>query len=66
MSLIKIDIDDSGNSCCPEAGDCDSIVDEYWPPWNSIAEQYGAEEFSDDLLKRFCDAPLKGVGPGAT
>ena len=40
MSLIKIDIDDSGNFCCPEPGECDSIVDEYRPLWNRIEEQY--------------------------
>lgn len=43
----------------PEANDFESIADEYQPLWQKIEEQYGEEEFGDELFKRFCDALLK-------
>lgn len=38
----------------PEAGDFDSIAEPYKAIWDEIAEQYGEDEFGNDLWTRFC------------
>lgn len=38
----------------PEAGDFDSIDEPYKAIWDSIEEQFGEEEFGNELWSRFC------------
>lgn len=39
----------------PEAGDFDSIDEPYKAIWDSIEEQFGEDEFGNELWSRFCE-----------
>jgi len=42
----------------PEAGDFDSIAEEYQSLWQKTEVQHGEAEFGDELFRRFCTALL--------
>ena len=53
------EVSDATTFCfSPEAGDFDSLAEEYQPLWKRIEEQYGEEELGNELFKQFCDALL--------
>jgi hypothetical protein len=43
----------------PEANNFESIAEQFKPLWQKIEEQYGEEDFGDELFKRFCGTLLQ-------